>query len=161
MALYILWGHRTSTEGPNNTSLWQPSHYHPIPGSTVPSSNQAYSMEISPCLWWPCYKRRSNHTICSNWRHGCWYSNKDISLGTTLEICLCHGTIAMYAWVWVSKYLPSDLPEFPRMYLHSKVSEGYSHAFKVSRKFLHFWGFWKFPCFQTWKLFSFFQRLLI
>ena len=46
----------------------------------------------------------------------------------------------------LSEYLPSDLPEFPRMHLHSEVFKGYSHASEVSGMFPHFWGFQKSSC---------------
>ena len=35
--------------------------------------------------------------------------------------------------------------------VHSEVSEGYSCASEVSRKFLHFWGFQKFLCFWNFR----------
>ena len=124
MASNLLWWNWTSTKGADPAILWQSSCHNLISGSTVLSTNQTYPMEISLCLGWPCWKRRSNCPLCSDRGHGGRHTHEATRERPTLEVCKSHGTTVTLEWEWqYSTVNHTVVPVLPRSHFVSAISE--------------------------------------
>ena len=124
MALNLLRWNWTSTKGADPAILWQSSCHNLISGSTVPSTNQTHPMEISLCPGWPCWKRRSNCPLCSDWGHGGRNTHKATRERPTLKVHKSHGTMVTLEWEWqYSTVNYTVVPVVPRSHLGSTISE--------------------------------------
>ena len=117
MASNLLWWNWTSTKGADPAILWQSSCHNLISGSTVPSMNQTHPTEISLCLGWPCWKRRSNCPLRSDRGHGGRHTHEATCERPTLEVRKSHGTTVTLEWEWqystVNHTVVLVVPSFP------------------------------------------------